>query len=199
MANQESLIPIERIEQKIYVIRGERVMLDSDLAEIYGVETKMFNRAVKRNINRFPEDFMFQLTAEEYESLRFQIGTSNDDSLKFQIGISNDESLRSQFATSKKGRGGRRYLPNVFTEHGAIMAANILNSEKAVTASVQVVRAFVKLRQILASNTELAKQLEALEQKYDEQFKVVFKAIRQLMLPPDKPQRNIGFIEKEKK
>jgi phage regulator Rha-like protein len=175
MSKNESLIPIERIEQKIYVIRGERVMLDSDLAQIYNVDTKMLNRAVKRNLDRFPEDFMFQLTAKEDESLRFQIGTS------------------------KTGRGGRRYLPYVFTEHGAIMAANILNSSRAVEASVQVVRAFIKLRQILASNAELAKKLEALEKKYDAQFKVVFDAIRQLMMPPDKPKGNIGFIGKSKK
>lgn len=175
MAKEESLIPLERIEQKIYVIRGERVMLDSDLAEIYGVETRVFNQAVKRNLNRFPEDFMFQLTEEEHEV------------------------LRSQIVISKTGRGGRRYLPYVFTEHGAIMAANILNSEKAVTASVQVVRAFVKLRQILIKNADLAKKLEEMEKKYDSQFKIVFQAIRQLMTPPDKPQRKIGFVDKEKK
>lgn len=171
--NNESLIPIERIERKIYVIRGERVMLDSDLAEIYGVETKMFNRAVKRNLKRFPEDFMFQLTAEEDESLRFQIGTS------------------------KKSRGGRRYLPYVFTEHGALMAANILNSERAVEASVQVIRAFVKLRQILLSNAELARKVDEIEKKYDANFKIVFDAIRKLMMPPDKPKQAIGFIEKK--
>jgi phage regulator Rha-like protein len=175
MDKKESLIPIERIEQKIYVLRGERVMIDSDLAEIYGVTTFNFNKAVKRNINRFPEDFMFQLTKEEYESLRFQIGMS------------------------KTGRGGRRYLPYVFTEHGAIMAANILSSERAVEASVQVVRAFVKLRQMLASNAELAKKVEALEKKYDAQFKVIFDAIKKLMLPPDKPKGNIGFVGKSKK
>lgn len=172
--SEEGLIPIERIEQKIYVVRGERVMLDSDLAEIYGVETKMFNRAVKRNIKRFPEDFMFQLTDEEDESLRFQIGTSN------------------------KKRGGRRYLPYVFTEHGALMAANILNSDRAVEASVAVVRAFVKLRRLLASNAELSKKVEALERKYDANFKIVFDAIRKLMLPPDKPKQAIGFVEKKK-
>ncbi len=170
----ESLIPIERIEQKIYVIRDEKIMLDKDLAEIYGVTTFNFNKAVKRNIKRFPEDFMFQLTKEEYESLTFQIGIS------------------------KKGRGGRRYLPYVFTEHGALMAANILNSERAVEASVQVIRAFVKLRQILLSNAELAKKVEQLEKKYDANFKIVFDAIRKLMMPPDAPKREIGFIEKKK-
>ncbi len=186
MSKQEALIPIERIEQKIYFIRGEKVMLDKDLAELYGVTTRVFNQAIKRNLKRFPEDFMFQLTKEEYEALRFQIGTSND------------KSLRSQIVTSKTGRGGRRYLPYVFTEHGAMMAANILNSERAIEASVQVVRAFVKLRQLLASNVELAKKLEAMEKKYDAQFKVVFDAIRKLMLPPAVSKRSIGFIEKKK-
>lgn len=176
MSKNESLIPIERIEQKIYAIRGERVMLDSDLAEIYGVTTKVFNQAVKRNLKRFPEDFMFQLTKEEFENLRSQIVTSSSDNY-----------------------GGRRYLPRVFTEHGAIMAANILSSERAVEASVQVVRAFVKLRQMLASNAELSKKVEALEKKYDAQFKVVFDAIKQLMLPPDKPKGSIGFLGKPKK
>ena len=173
--NNESLIPIERIEQKIYLVRGEKIMLDSDLAEIYGVTTKRFNEQVKRNIKRFPEDFMFQLTAEEFENLRSQIATSS--SITY---------------------GGRRYLPYVFTEHGALMAANILKSEIAVEASVQVVRAFVKLRQILASNAELSKKVEALEQKYDANFKVVFDAIKKLMLPPDKPRQAIGFVEKKK-
>jgi len=172
--SEESLIPIERIEQKIYVIRGEKIMLDSDLAEIYGVTTKRFNEQVKRNLNRFPEDFMFQLTAEE------------------------DEHLRSQIATSNKKRGGRRYLPYVFTEHGALMAANILNSERAVEASVAVVRAFVKLRQILLSNADLSRKVEELEKKYDANFKIVFDAIRKLMMPPDKSRTAIGFIEKKK-
>lgn len=172
MNDQLVKISTEWIERKIYIIRGERVMLDSDLAEIYGIKTFNFNKAVKRNMNRFPADFMFQLTAEENEALKFQSGIS------------------------KTGRGGRRYLPYVFTEHGAIMAANILNSDTAVEASVQVVRAFVKLRQMLASNAELAKKVEALEKKYDAQFKVVFDAIKKLMLPPEKPKAGIGFTAK---
>ncbi len=172
--SNESLMPIERIERKIYDIRGERVMLDSDLAGIYGVTTKRFNEQVKRNLNRFPEDFMFQLTAEE------------------------DERLRSQIATSKKKRGGRRYLPYVFTEHGALMAANLLNSEIAVKTSVQVIRAFVKLRRFALGNTELARKVDAMEKKYDANFKIVFDAIKKLMMPPDKPKHDIGFIEKKK-
>jgi ORF6N domain len=164
-----SLIPVERIEKAIYLIRGEKVMLDSDLASLYGVTTARFNQQVTRNIERFPEDFMFQLTNEEFKGLMLQI------------------------ATSKKGRGGRRKLPLVFTEHGAIMAANVLNSRRAVQASVQVVRAFVRLRQLLASNAGLASKLATLEKKYDGQFKVVFDAIRQLMSPPLPGRKQIGF------
>lgn len=132
---------------------------------------------------------MFQLTPDEYESLRFQIGISNDDS------------MRSQIVTANTGRGGRRYMPYVFTEHGALMAANVLKSESAVGASVQVVRAFVRLRQILASHAELSQKIESLEKKYDSQFKVIFDAIKRLMLPPVKPKGGIGFIgaKKEKR
>ena len=163
------MVPIERIERAIIVVRGEKVMLDSELAEIYGVDTGALNRAVKRNTSRFPVDFMFQLTVEEAESLRCQIGISNE------------------------GRGGRRYLPYAFTEHGALMLANVLNSERAAQTSVMVVRAFVKLRQMLASNAELSRKLADMEKKYDTQFRVVFDAIRQLMSPPAKPKREIGF------
>jgi len=172
MEGQTSLVPLERIERAIILVRGEKVMLDSDLAEIYGVETKALNRAMKRNANRFPPDFMFQLTVEETANLRCQIGTSSS-------------------------YGGRRYLPYAFTEHGALMLANVLNSERAAQTSVQVVRAFVRLRQMLASNAELARKLAAMEKKYDAQFKVVFEAIRQLMSPPAKPKREIGFHAKD--
>ena len=168
MDGQISLVPVERIERAIILVRGEKVMLDSELAEIYGVETKILNQAVKRNASRFPSDFMFQMTHVELANLRSQIVTS---------------SLY----------GGRRYLPYAFTEHGALMLANVLNSERAAQTSVQVVRAFVKLRQMLASNAELARKLAAMEKKYDAQFKVVFDAIRQLMSPPEKPKREIGF------
>jgi len=172
----KTLIPIEVIERKILLIRGEKVMLDSDLAELYGVETFNLNKAVKRNIDRFPEDFMFQLSKEEADSLRFQIGMSKE-----------------------KGRGGRRYLPYVFTEQGVAMLSSVLNSERAVKVNIEIMRVFVRLRQMLASNAALARKLEALEKKYDEQFKVVFDAIRELMRPPEKPKRKIGFRrEKEK-
>ena len=168
MNGQMVVVPAERIERAIFSIRGEKMMLDSDLAELYGVETKRLNEQVRRNPNRFPPDFMFQLTAEEWES------------------------LRSQFATLKRGEH-RKYLPYAFTEHGALMLANVLNSERAAQTSVMVVRAFVRLRQMLASNAELARKLDAMEKKYDAQFKVVFDAIRQLMSPPEPKRREIGF------
>jgi phage regulator Rha-like protein len=168
MEGQNGLVPVERIERAIILVRGEKVLLDRDLAEIYGVETKVLNQAVKRNPSRFPSDFMFQLTGEEWES------------------------LRSQFVTLKRGEH-RKYLPYAFTEHGALMLANVLNSERAAQTSVQVVRAFVRLRQMLASNAELARKLAAMEKKYDAQFKVVFDAIRRLMSPPPKPKREMGF------
>jgi phage regulator Rha-like protein len=167
MDGQTSLIPVEQIERAILSIRGEKVMLDSDLAELYGVETRRLNEQVRRNLGRFPEDFMFQLTPEEWNS------------------------LRSQFATLKRGEH-RKYLPYAFAEHGALMLANVLNSERAAQTSVQVVRAFVRLRQMLSSNAELARKLAALENKYDAQFKVVFDAIRQLMSPPAKTRNRIS-------
>jgi ORF6N domain-containing protein len=168
MSNTD-LITIDKIEEGIYLIRGEKVMLDRDLASLYGVATKMLNRAVKRNLNRFPSDFMFQLTQDEAELLRFQIGTS------------------------KNGRGGRRYLPYAFTEQGVAMLSSVLNSERAVLVNIEIMRAFVKLRQMLASNAELSRRLDELESKYDKQFKVVFTAIRQLMSAPAPKRNEIGF------
>lgn len=165
-------IPESRIERSILYIRGERVILDADLAALYGVTTARLNEQVKRNADRFPKDFAFRLTRDEFEN------------------------LMSQFATSRSGHGGRRKLPLVFTEHGAIMAANVLSSKRAIAASVQVVRAFVRLRQILASNADLARKLNELEKKYDHQFKVVFDAIRQLMTPPQSKRKEIGFHSK---
>ena len=166
-----AVVPFERIERAILVVRGQKVILDETLAELYGVPTKRLNEQVKRNRDRFPGDFMFQLSLDERES------------------------LRSQIATLKRGRGQhRKYLPYVFTEHGAVMAANVLNSVTAVQASIQVVRAFVRLRQMLASHEELARKLEALEKKYDQRFKVVFDTIRALMTPPEPKRRPIGFL-----
>ena len=171
MAEVGKLILIDQIEPMILTLRGHKVILDKDLAELYGVPTWRLNEQVKRNRRRFPDDFMFQLEIDEVEA------------------------LRSQNAISKSGRGGRRYSPYAFTEHGAIMAASVLNSPRAVEVSVFVVRAFVKLRQLLASHADLARKVDALEKKYDAQFKVVFDAIRQLMAPPpeERPKRRIGF------
>lgn len=171
----KALVPVELIERRIYLIRGHKVMLDSELAELYQVPTKVFNQAVSRNPNRFPEDFMFQLTPEE------------------------DQRLRSQFVTSKTGRGGRRYRPYVFTEQGVSMLSSVLNSERAVHVNIAIMRAFVRLREMMASNKGLAAKLDALEKKYDTQFGIVFQAIRKLMQPTRSPEsRRIGFRSDEK-
>jgi len=159
----------EAIAGRIVMLRGERVLLDADLAELYGVETKLLNRAVKRNHDRFPGDFMFQLTGEEAGNLRYQNGTSS--------------------------WGGRRYLPQAFTEQGVAMLSTVLHSKRAVLVNIEIMRAFVRLRRILATHADLARKLAALEKKYDAQFKSVFDAIRELMAPPDpKPRRRIGFV-----
>jgi len=170
----KALIPAEVIERKIYLMRGHKVMLDSDLAELYKVETRTLIQAVKRNINRFPSDFMFQLNYQEVAS------------------------LRSQIVTSKAGRGGRRYIPYVFTEQGVAMLSSVLNSERAIQVNIAIMRAFVKLREMIASHKDLAKRLDELEKKYDEQFRVVFDAIRELMTPPEPKRRRIGFLREEK-
>jgi ORF6N domain len=168
---------IAQLESAIYLIRGQRVMFDSDLAAIYGVTTKRLNEQVRRNISRFPEDFAFQLTAEELTNLRSQIATSSF-------------------------HGGRRYRPWVFTEHGAIMLASVLNSDIAVQASVRVVRAFVRLREMVAANAQLASKLEELERRldsHDEAIVDLFAALKQLLEPPEPPKRReIGFHVREK-
>jgi len=165
----ETTVPTEVIERKILLIRGHKVMLDSDLAELYEVATKVLVQAIKRNVKRFPSDFMFQLNNQEVAG------------------------LRSQFVTSKIGRGGRRYPPYAFTEQGVAMLSTVLNSERAIEVNIHIMRAFVKLREMIASNKELARKLDALEKKYDAQFKVVFDAIRQLMTPPEIKKKKIGF------
>lgn len=176
---------ITNLESAVHLIRGQRVMFDSDLAAIYQVTTKRLNQQVKRNRSRFPEDFAFQLTAKDIEDLRSQIATS---------------SLRSQFATSKR-KGGRRYLPWVFTEHGALMLASVLNSEIAVQASVRVVRAFVRLREMVAANAQLAAKLEELERRFDSHDEAIanlFAALKQLVAPSEQPKRReIGFHVRE--
>ncbi|WP_096361832.1 ORF6N domain-containing protein [Sulfuricaulis limicola] len=168
------MVPAEQIENRIYLLRGQRVMLDDDLAILYEVETKVLNRSVKRNLRRFPEDFMFQLSTKEFESLRCQFGTSK--------------------------RGGRRYHPYAFTEQGVAMLSSVLHSKRAIQVNIEIMRAFVRLRQMLASNVDLARKLAALERKYDAQFRVVFDAIRELMTPPvPKKKRSIGFAPWEDK
>ncbi len=163
------LIPVENIKKKILMVRGHKVMIDKELAELYEVETKVLIQAVKRNIDRFPPDFMFQL--------------NNQDVMR----------LRSQFVTSKSGRGGRRYLPYVFTEQGVAMLSTVLKSNRAIKVNIAIMRAFVKLRQMLASNAQLSRKLKSLEKKYDEQFKVVFEAIYSLMETPETKKSRIGF------
>ena len=164
--------PVVQADTLIRLVRGQRVMLDSDLAALYGVETKGLKRAVRRNAERFPADFMFQLTAEEVETLRCQIGTSNI------------------------GRGGSRYLPFVFTQEGIAMPSSVLRSERAVAVNIAIMRAFVRLREMTLGIGELAVRVDALERGFAEhggQFRAVFDALRQLMSPPEKPRRAIGF------
>ena len=176
--SKTSLVPAVPIETAVRVVRGQKVILDGDLAAIYGIETKVLNKAVKRNAERFPLDFMFRLTAQEVKNLRFQIGTSS------------------------LSHGGRRYLPYAFTEHGAIMAANVLRSRQALQMSVFVVRAFVRLREMLSSNTQLAQKLAELERKvagHDEDIQQIFKTIRQLLTQPEPARRQIGFHVRERR
>lgn len=175
MASSQSMIPTEHIERAILLMRGHRVMLDSDLAELYGVETKVLVQAVGRNKERFPDDFMFRLTREEFTH------------------------LRSQFVTSSSGWGGRRYPPYAFTEQGVAMLSSVLRSTRAVQVNIEIMRAFVRLRLLLASNQELSQRLDELEKRYDKQFSAVFDAIRQLMTPPEPPRRRLGFPVQEGK
>jgi hypothetical protein len=172
MEIKQSLIPAAQIERSILLIRGERVILDADLATLYEVATKVLLQAVKRQIERFPPDFMFQLTKEEFDLLRSRSVTS------------------SQW-------GGRRYPPYAFTEQGVAMLSSVLNSPRAIQVNIEIMRAFIRLRRMLASHAELARKLENLEKKYDVQFKVVFDAIRKLMATPEPKRRQIGFKAEE--
>ena len=165
-------IPDERIISRIFFIRGRKVMIDRDLAELYDVKTKMLNRAVKRNGERFPKDFMFRLSKEEMESLRFQIGTL------------------------KNGRGRHvKYLPYVFTEQGVAMLSSVLNSKRAIRVNIQIIRTFTKLRELLATHKDLKRKIENMEKKYDKNFRVVFEALRRLLLTEGEKPTNgeIGF------
>ena len=171
-----TIVPIESIVSKIILLRGEKVMIDRDLAELYSVETKQLKRAVRRNIDRFPADFMFELTREEYNSLRSHFGTSS--------------------------WGGTRYLPMVFTEQGVAMLSSVLNSKRAIEVNIAIMRAFVQLRKISSSQKQLAQKLHEIEARlgdHDESIGAIFEAIQQLMAPPERPRKKIGFEVKEPK
>ena len=169
------IVPLERIQKVIYLIRGQKVLLDRDLAALYEVQTSALKRAVRRNSDRFPSDFMFVLDAQEVANWRCQFGTSNSD------------------------RMGLRHAPMAFTEQGVAMLSGVLNSRRAVQVNLAIMRAFVQLRALLATHADLARKLEELEKKYDAQFRVVFDAIRQLMAPPESPRKQIGFQVREKR
>ena len=173
MGKRKSIVPIERIEKAILLIRGQKVILDRDIAELYGVETRALKQAVRRNIKRFPGDFMFELTKEEFQN------------------------WRSQFVTSNRDKMGLRYRPMAFTEQGVAMLSSVLKSERAIEVNIAIMRTFVQLRQMLTTHKDLARKLMTLEKKYDEEFKIVFEAIHELMTPPEKPRRKIGFVVKE--
>ena len=169
-----SIVPIEKIENKIFLIRGKKVMFDRDLAELYGVETRRLNEQVKRNVKRFPSDFMFQLTTEELEN------------------------WMSQIAISNKEKMGIRKMPYVFTEHGVLMLSSVINSEIAIQVNIQIMRAFTKLREMIATHKDLLKKVEDMEKKYDENFAVVFETLKQLIIQEEQPKKKIGFhIEKD--
>lgn len=170
------IIPDNILVNKIYELRGLKVMLDSDLAELYGVETKVLNQSIRRNIERFPEDFMFELTREEWES------------------------LRSQIVTSKKGRGGRTYLPNVFTEHGILMLSSVLSSKQAIQVNIQIVRIFTRIRQLFSENTGLKLEIEEIKKKlsnHDKNIELVFGYLDKLIEQKSKPRKRIGFMPDE--
>ena len=169
-----TVVPLESIVSKIIFLRSEKVLLDHDLAELYGVETKQLKRAVRRNIDRFPPDFMFELTKEEYDSLRYQFGTL------------------------KRGEHSK-YLPMAFTEQGIAMLSSVLKSKSAIEVNIEIMRAFVELRKMISSHADLERKLTALEKKYDKQFKIVFDAIRAFMSPPEKPRKRIGFELRERR
>lgn len=170
-----NIVPLDFIERRIFFIRGEKVMLDRDLAELYGVETKVLKQAVRRNISRFPDDFMFELSKAEFQD------------------------WRSQFVTSREDRIGLRYSPMAFTEQGVAMLSSVLKSERAIEVNITIMRAFVQMRQMLATHSDLKRKIEEMEARYDENFQLVFEAIRQLLEDDEKPKRQIGFEERLKR
>ena len=163
----KELIPQETIASKIFLIRGHKVIFDRDLSELYGVTTGNLNKAVDRNLDRFPEEFMFRLKEEEFKDLIFHFGTSS--------------------------WGGTRKLPRVFTEHGILMLSSVLRSDRAVQVNIHIMKVFVRLREMLATHKDLQQKIEMMEKKYDQQFKIVFDAIRQLIIEEEKPKKSIGF------
>jgi hypothetical protein len=172
MGDKKALVPEEVIVRKILFVRGEKVLLDRDLAELYGVETRVLKQAVRRNRKRFPKDFMFELTKQEFED------------------------WRSQFVISNSDKMGLRYRPMAFTEQGVAMLSSVLNSDRAIEVNIAIMRAFVQLRKMIASNKDLAQKIKELEkrlEKHDEDIKLIFEAIRELMTPPDTPPKKIGF------
>ena len=175
MKTDQAVIPVERIEKAIYLIRGQKVMLDRDLAALYGVETKRLKEAVRRNIERFPADFMFVLSVEEFSD------------------------WRSHFATSNSDRMGLRHAPMAFTEQGVAMLSSVVSSRRAIEVNIAIVRTFVKLRRMLESHAKLARKLADLEARYDEQFRVVFEVLNELMAPPEPKRPPIGFNVRERR
>jgi hypothetical protein len=172
----------ENVARLVFLIRGEKVMLDVDLAKLYGVTTKALNQAVRRNLSRFPEDFAFQLSKEEFDAMGSQVVTT----------FSTAQNLRSQIVTSSL-HGGRRHPPYAFTEQGVAMLSSVLRSSRAVEVNIAIMRTFVQLRRLMDSNAGLARKIEGLEKKYDEKFAVVFAAIKQLIAPPEPSKKRIGF------
>jgi hypothetical protein len=171
----------QELAQLVFFVRGEKVMFDADIAKLYGVTTKALNQAMSRNKARFPEDFAFRLSREEFDGLRSQIVTASG----------NRSGMRSQIVTASKRNIGA--LPYAFTEQGVAMLSSVLRSSRAVEVNIAIMRTFVQLRKLMDSNRDLARKIEALEKKYDEQFSVVFEAIKRLIAPPDPPKRQIGF------
>ena len=171
--NRGPIVPVERIYRSIVLIRGHKIILDKDLAGLYGVSTSNLNKAVTRNIGRFPEDFMFRLTKDEFENLKFHFGTSS--------------------------WGGTRKLPRAFTEQGVAMLSSVLRSRRAVQVNIAIMRTFVKLRQILATNTALRRKIESMERRYNEQFKLVFKVLSEMVMADKKPKTQIGFLTESKR
>jgi hypothetical protein len=165
----KDIMPSEKIINKVYLVRNIKVMLDSDLAKLYGVETAYLKRQVRRNIERFPDDFMFELTKEEFDNWRCQFVTSNADKI------------------------GLRYRPMVFTEQGVAMLSSVLKSKRAIFVNIQIMRIFTKMRKMLSSNEELKGKIESIEKKYDKQFRIIFDAIKQLLTDEEKPKKRIGF------